>query len=106
MDKSIHSAQYKVFLKVLRDARRRAGLTQIDLAKRIGETQSFVSKCERGEPRIDAIELRVFCAAFGITLKQFARMLERRLPRGPPQQPPRAHRGGRGRWWQERDRPA
>jgi transcriptional regulator with XRE-family HTH domain len=66
---------------VLRDARRRAGLTQIDLANRIGETQSFVSKCERGERRIDAIELRVFCAAFGISLKQLLGRLERRLPK-------------------------
>lgn len=63
-------------------ARRRAGLTQIDLAKRIGETQSFVSKCERGERKIDVIELRAFCAAFGISLKKFDRILERRLPRG------------------------
>jgi transcriptional regulator with XRE-family HTH domain len=81
MDKSIHSAPYRVFLKVLREARRRADLTQIDLASRIGETQSFVSKCERGERRLDAIELRAFCAAFGITLKEFVGRLERRLPR-------------------------
>jgi transcriptional regulator with XRE-family HTH domain len=82
MDKSIHSAQYKVLLKVLREARHRAGLTQIEFAKRIGETQSFVSKCERGERRIDVIELRVFCAALGITLRKFEGILERRLPRG------------------------
>jgi transcriptional regulator with XRE-family HTH domain len=82
MDKSIHSVQYKIFLKVLQDARRRAGLTQVDLAKRIGETQSFVSKCERGERRIDVIELRAFCAGFGVSLKDFEATLERRLPRG------------------------
>src|ERR1017187_5748328 len=82
MDKSIHSVQYKTFLKVLRVARRRAGLTQIDVAKRIGETQSFVSKCERGERRIDVIELRAFCTAFGISLKTFERILKRRLLRG------------------------
>ncbi len=80
MDKSIHSAQYPLFLKVLRDARRRAGLTQIDLAQRIGETQSFVSKCERGERRIDMIELRAFCVAFGVSLKEFVAAMERKLP--------------------------
>jgi transcriptional regulator with XRE-family HTH domain len=79
MDKSIHSAQYRLFLKVLRDARRRAGLTQIDLAKHIGETQSFVSKCERGERRIDMIELRAFCLAFGVSLKEFVGTMERKL---------------------------
>jgi len=80
MDKSIHSAQYKVFLRALHEMRRRAGLTQIDLAKRIGETQSFVSKCERGERRIDVIELRAFCTACGISLRKFEGTLERRLP--------------------------
>jgi transcriptional regulator with XRE-family HTH domain len=82
MDKSIHSAQYKVFLKLLREVRRRAGLTQIDLAIRIGETQSFGSKCERGERRIDVIELRAFWSAFGVSLKEFEGSLERRLRRG------------------------
>jgi ribosome-binding protein aMBF1 (putative translation factor) len=67
---------------VLSEARRRAGLTQIDLAKRIGETQCFVGKCERGERRIDVIELRVFCAALGILLRKFEGIVKRRLPRG------------------------
>jgi ribosome-binding protein aMBF1 (putative translation factor) len=60
MEKSIHSTQYAAFLKVLRQTRRRAGLTQIQLAKKIDETQTFVSKCERGEMRIDVVELRPF----------------------------------------------
>jgi transcriptional regulator with XRE-family HTH domain len=64
MEKSIHSHQYRVFLDVLRKARRRAGLTQVELAKKVGEEQSFVSKCERGERRIDVVELRAFCQAF------------------------------------------
>ncbi len=79
MEKSIHSPQYAIFLKALRQARRRSGITQIELAKRIGETQSFVSKCERGERRLDVIELRAFSKAFGIPLKQFVERLERQL---------------------------
>ena len=79
MEKSIHSDRYAVFLKVLREARDRAGLTQIHLAKKIGETQTFVSKCERGERRIDVIELRTFCRAFGLKLGQFVIMLERAI---------------------------
>jgi len=79
MEKSIHSARYAAFLKVLRDARRRAGLTQAQLARKIGETQTFVSKCERGERRIDVIELRTFCQAFGLSLKQFVSLLERAM---------------------------
>jgi transcriptional regulator with XRE-family HTH domain len=71
MDKSIHSAQYAVFLKTFRDVRRRKGITQVDLAGRVGESQSFISKCERGERRIDLVELRTFCAAMDIPLNQF-----------------------------------
>lgn len=79
MEKSIHSAGYAVFLKVLREERERAGLTQVQLARKIRETQTFVSKCERGERRIDVIELRTFCRAFGLSLKQFVSALERAL---------------------------
>jgi len=79
MEKSIHSADYAVFLRVFRHARRSAGLTQAQLAKQIGENQTFVSKCERGERRIDVMELRAFCDAFGLTLKQFVSKLEREM---------------------------
>jgi len=81
MQKSIHSAHYAVFLKVLKTAREDAGLSQVQLARKIGETQTFVSKCERGERRIDVIELRRFCRAFGVTLKRFVSALERAINR-------------------------
>jgi transcriptional regulator with XRE-family HTH domain len=81
MDKSIHSAPYAVFLSVLRATRERAGLTQEEIAKRIGETQTFVSKCERGERRVDVVELRTFCRAFGVSLGQFVVALERAMRR-------------------------
>jgi transcriptional regulator with XRE-family HTH domain len=79
MDKTIHSAEYAIFLKVFRDVRRKSGLTQIDLAGKIGESQSFVSKCERGERRIDLIELRAFCDAFGVTLREFISQFEKMI---------------------------
>ena len=41
--------------------------------------RDFVSKCERGERRIDIIELRAFCLAIGITLNEFCTQLEREL---------------------------
>lgn len=81
MDKSIHSAQYAAFLRVFRQARQRAGLTQAELAKQVRETQSFISKCERGERRIDVVELRTFCRAFGIDLRKFAAILDRAILR-------------------------
>ncbi len=81
MEKSIHSTQYAAFLKAFQQARRRAGLTQADLAKRVGESQSFISKCERGERRIDVVELRAFCRAFGVSLTQFVASFERTVAR-------------------------
>lgn len=68
MEKSLHSKEYRLLLDMLRAAREKAGLTQEDLALKLSATQSFVSKCERGERRLDVIELRYWCAALGVPL--------------------------------------
>jgi transcriptional regulator with XRE-family HTH domain len=81
LDKSITSREYAVFLRELRSVRKKSGLTQIDLANRLAETQSFVSKCERGERRIDVAELRDFCRAIGVSLPAFIQRFERALTR-------------------------
>jgi transcriptional regulator with XRE-family HTH domain len=81
VDKSISSEDYRTFLRELRAARKRRGLTQVELAERLGETQSFVSKCERGERRLDALELRIFCRAMGESFPEFARLIDRTLSR-------------------------
>jgi ribosome-binding protein aMBF1 (putative translation factor) len=79
MDKSTFTREYTAMRHLLRDARRRAGLTQVQLAAKLGETQSFVSKCERGERRLDLVELRVFCRAIGVRLAEFSSALEAHL---------------------------
>ena len=79
MRKSIFTKQYDAFVSVLTHARRKAGVTQADLARRLRMTQSAVSKCERGERRIDVIELRQWCAAIGRPLPDFISELERVL---------------------------
>jgi transcriptional regulator with XRE-family HTH domain len=53
MEKSIHSELYAVSLRIFRETRQLAGLTQVEVDARLGQTQSFVSKCECGERRID-----------------------------------------------------
>jgi transcriptional regulator with XRE-family HTH domain len=53
---------------LLRQVRIDANLTQIQVAERIGQTQSYVSKYESGEQRLDLIELEAVCAAVGISL--------------------------------------
>ena len=58
--KSSFSAEYKLLCKLLREARDKAGMTQEDVAKRLKRPQSYVSKYESGERRLDVIEfLRV-----------------------------------------------
>ena len=52
------SAEYGEMLSLLRKARKAARLTQVDVALSLGRTQSFVSKIERGEIRLDPIELQ------------------------------------------------
>ncbi|HYM79664.1 MAG TPA: helix-turn-helix transcriptional regulator [Candidatus Dormibacteraeota bacterium] len=56
-DKGYHKA-YRRFLARLVQARREAGLTQVDVSKRLGKARSFVSKCELGERRVDFVELQ------------------------------------------------
>jgi Helix-turn-helix. len=57
--------------ELLRKIRLDAGLTQIQVAELIGETQSYVSKYETGEQRLDLIEIEVICKAVGISLRSF-----------------------------------
>lgn len=64
---------------LLRAIRREAGLTQVQLAKKLGRMQSYVSKYELGERRLDVLELRELCQAVGITVEAFVRRLERDL---------------------------
>ena len=77
--KSINTPQNKRLLSLLRQIRTEAGLKQADLAKRIQKDQTFVSKYESGERRLDVLELREICIAVGITLNQFVRRLEKDL---------------------------
>jgi transcriptional regulator with XRE-family HTH domain len=58
-------------LSRLREARLIAGLTQTDAAAALRRPQSFVSKCESGERRIDVIELEDFARLYGKPIRFF-----------------------------------
>ena len=62
---SAHSPSYRRFLILLRKARLDAGLTQTQVARALGQHQSFVAKCESGERRVDVIELEQFAKLYG-----------------------------------------
>jgi transcriptional regulator with XRE-family HTH domain len=79
MQKSLFSKQHRSLVALLREARQQANLTQVDVAQRLQATQSFVSKCERGERRLDVLELRAWCKALDLSLAEFLRLLEPRL---------------------------
>ncbi len=78
--KSKESEEYAL-LQLLRDLRLKSGITQQALADRIGHPQSYVSKYEAGERRLDILELREICECLGVTLPEFVRQLERALTR-------------------------
>jgi ribosome-binding protein aMBF1 (putative translation factor) len=77
--KTLHSDEHERFRGLLRKARMEAGLTQLELASRLGVPQSFVSKYESGERRLDVLELRLVCQAVGVSLQEFVRRLEKGL---------------------------
>lgn len=66
--KSIHTTQNQRLLSLLCKLRTDAGLTQADLAARIHKDQTFVSKYETRERRLDVLELREICTAVGVSL--------------------------------------
>ena len=57
MKDATYRQRYAQFLGRLRQARVEAGLTQVDVAKKLKRPQSFVSKIESGERRVDVVEL-------------------------------------------------
>ena len=66
MGKSIHSPQHQKLRDLLISARKKAGLTQAEVAERLNRPQSFVAKYEGGERRLDVIEFIQVARAVGL----------------------------------------
>lgn len=71
MSSSVYSLRYRKFLERLKAARLEASLTQQQVAARFGVPQSFISKCESGERRVDVIELLDFAEMYGKPVMYF-----------------------------------
>lgn len=69
--RSRYSGRYQRFLERLKTARVKAGLTQSQVAAALRRPQSFVSKCESGERRVDVIELEDFARLYGRPISFF-----------------------------------
>lgn len=79
MSRSTHHPHYQALLALLRELREGAGVTQSGLGEHLGNTQTFVSKVERGERRIDLVEFVEICEALAIDPRRaFAQFIERR----------------------------
>ena len=71
MQKTIHSKRHRNIVARLRQARIAAGLRQTDVAKKLRQQQSYVSRCESGEHRLDVVELQTFAQLYGKPLSYF-----------------------------------
>ena len=71
MVKSIHTKEYAYFVERLRTARQEAGLTQVQVAKKLKRPQSHVSNVESGQQRVDIVELQRFAKLYNKDIKYF-----------------------------------
>lgn len=71
MKKTIYSERYQQLIENLKKAREESGLTQSEAAKLLGRTQSFISKIESGQYRVDVIQLSMFAKIYAKTIRYF-----------------------------------
>lgn len=71
MSKSNYSKEYQYLLEQLNKAREDAGLTQKMVSEKLKKPQSYISKCESGERRIDPIELKKFAKIYNKQINYF-----------------------------------
>jgi transcriptional regulator with XRE-family HTH domain len=76
MSRYTGSSEQRRLRELLRQIRTEAALRQGDLAKKLKQSQSFVSKYESGERRLDLLELQQICRAVGLSLVQFVQRFE------------------------------
>jgi ribosome-binding protein aMBF1 (putative translation factor) len=71
-----YERKYQQFIKRLRKARKLAQLTQVAAAEKLNKTQSYISKCEKGELRVDVIQLLEFAKLYGKPITYFVDGIE------------------------------
>jgi transcriptional regulator with XRE-family HTH domain len=74
--KSHYRPEYRAIFETLRETRIEAGLTQIDLAGKLGRSQNFVSQAELGYKRLDGLQLWDWMRACGSDMQQFGQAVE------------------------------
>jgi len=84
MANPIHDPNSQVFRQMLVEARKSSGLYQADLAERLNKPQSYVSKYERGERRLDFPEFVVIADALGLDVSAFVTEFRSRITKQHP----------------------
>jgi transcriptional regulator with XRE-family HTH domain len=69
--KILYQKAYDAFRSKLVEARETSGLTQRDVAERLGRPPSYVANCESGERRVDVVELMEFAKVYGRSVTYF-----------------------------------
>jgi DNA-binding XRE family transcriptional regulator len=82
VSKTRHSEADDIFRELLKEVRVGRKLTQADVAKRLGVPQSYVSKYESGERRLDFVETALVCDALGTSIGGFATAYSATLAKG------------------------
>lgn len=75
--RSVHSDEYRLLARSLKEARQNAGLTQRELAARLKKPHTFIHKAEIGERELNVIELIDYCSALGIGFIPFVSDIEK-----------------------------
>lgn len=71
MPKTIRTSEYQQVVERLKQARLDVGLTQKEVSEKIKKPQSYVSKIEAGEQRIDVLELKKFAILYKKSVNHF-----------------------------------
>ncbi|WP_110654453.1 helix-turn-helix domain-containing protein [Salinicola halimionae] len=77
--KTIHYESYKAAQLLLIQLRKNSGLTQAELAEIIGVDQSFISKIERGERRLDIVEFLFYCKPLQVSPSETIEILRQKV---------------------------
>ena len=81
MAKSIHRPEEQILVELLREYRESSGLTQAELSRKLGRAQSYISDVERGQRRLDLVQLRDLALAMGYSLSSLVADFDRRVGR-------------------------
>jgi len=78
----IYEPEYRVLIECLKDYRLQSKMTQQELALHLGCSQTYISKYEQCQKRLDIIEVRKICLCLGISFQEMVAEFEERLTLG------------------------